>query len=284
MSIANLLNGVAFGALLLILSSGLALIYGLRGVINFAHGALYMLGAYVAYQSVGALGFWGALVVAPLVVAVAGVALELGVFRPLEHRSHVEVGLVTFGLAMIIERVIVLIWGEDTLPVEGPGGLAGTVSVFGSGYPAYRLFIIATAAVMAVGLFVWLQRSRTGLHIRATSQDPEMAEILGVNVSRLSLLVMAVGGALAGVAGALAAPYFSVQPSMGQAILIPVLIVVVVGGVGSVGGAMTAALVLGIGQTLGNVWAPSVTVLLPYVLVIGVLLWRPTGIAGKRVV
>jgi branched-chain amino acid transport system permease protein len=282
-NLAQLLNGLALGALLMILSSGLAMIYGLRGVMNFSHGALYMLGAYFAYEATNSgLSFWLALVLAPLGLAIVGAGLELGFFRRLQDRAHIEVGLITFGIALVLDRVIVLIWGEQTHPVSAPAAVNGTTNVFGTDYPTYRLLIIGIAAVMAAALVIWLRRSRTGLHIRAASQDTETSSILGINVDRVSLVVVCLGAALAGLAGTLAAPYFSVQPGMGQAILITVLIVVVVGGIGSIGGAMTAGLLLGLIQIMGNVWLPSVSSLVPYALLILVLLWRPTGLAGKR--
>jgi branched-chain amino acid transport system permease protein len=283
MNLAQVLNGIALGALLMILSSGLAMIYGLRGVMNFSHGALYMLGAYIAYAVTTKTSFWAALILAPLGLALAGAALELGLLRRLQERSPIEVGLITFGLALVLERVIVLIWGDDTHPVNAPDAINGTASVLGTEYPTYRLFIIGVAAVMAIALILWLRRSRTGLHIRAASHDTETSSILGINTDRVSLVVVCLGSALAGLAGTLAAPYFSVQPGMGQAILITVLIVVVVGGIGSIEGAMAAGLLLGLVQIMGNVWLPSVSVLVPYALLIVVLLWRPTGLAGKRV-
>ena len=283
MNLAQLLNGVALGALLMILSSGLAMIYGLRGVMNFSHGALYMLGAYLAYAVTTKASFWLALIIAPLGLAVVGAGLELGFFRRLQNRSHIEVGLVTFGLALVIDRVIVLIWGDDTHPVNAPAAINGTTSVFGTDYPTYRLMIILIAGLLAAGLVLWLRRSRTGLHIRAASHDTDTSAILGINTDRVSLVVVCLGAALAGLAGTLAAPYFSVQPGMGQAILISVLIVVVVGGIGSIGGAMVAGLGLGIIQIMGNMYVPSVAVLVPYAALIIVLLWRPTGLAGKRV-
>lgn len=282
MSLAQLLNGVALGALLMILSSGLAMIYGLRGVMNFSHGALYMLGAYLAYAVTTRVSFWVALIAVPVALAVVGAALELGLLRRLQERSHMEVGLITFGLAFLLERVIVLIWGERNRPVNAPDSVNGTTALLGTDYPTYRLLLIAIAGLMALALVVWLRRSRTGLHIRAASHDSETSAILGINIDRVSLVVVCLGSALAGLAGTLAAPYFSVQPAMGQAILLSVLIVVVVGGIGSIGGAMVAGLLLGIAQTIGNVWLPEAAVLVPYAIVIVVLLWRPTGLAGKR--
>ncbi|MFD4972868.1 branched-chain amino acid ABC transporter permease [Streptomyces sp. NPDC058424] len=282
MNFAQLLNGVAFGSLLMILSSGLAMIYGLRGVTNFSHGALYMAGGYLAYSVTQHLSFWLALVLAPLGLAVLGAVLELVFFRRLQGRSHIEVGLVTFGIAMVLERVIVLIWGERTHAVSAPAGLNGTTSLLGVNYPTYRLLVIGIAWVMALALVWWLRASRTGLHIRAASHDVETSSILGINVDRVSLVVVCLGAALAGLAGTLAAPYVSIEPGMGVAILINVLIVVVIGGVGSIGGAMVAGMALGLIQTAGSVWLPSVSVLVPYFALVVVLLWRPTGLAGKR--
>jgi branched-chain amino acid transport system permease protein len=282
MNLAHLLNGLALGALLMILSSGLALIYGLRGVTNFAHGALYAAGAYLAYGVSSAGSFWLAMLVAPLGLAAVGAVLELALFRRLETRSHIEVGLVTFGVAMVLERVLVLVWGEQTLPVPPPDGFGGTTSVVGVDYPTYRLLVIAAALVLAAGLVAWLRFTRTGLYIRAASRDGETAAILGVNVSRLSLVVVCLGSAFAGLAGTLAAPYVSVSPGMGVAILIDVLIVVVIGGVGSIGGAMVAGMLLGVLQTAGTVWLPSVAVLVPFAVLVVVLLWRPAGLAGRH--
>ncbi|KAA9164483.1 branched-chain amino acid ABC transporter permease [Amycolatopsis acidicola] len=282
MNFAQLLNGIVLGSLLMILSSGLAMIYGLRGVTNFSHGALYMAGAYLAYSVSAHFSFWLALLVAPAVLAVVGAVLELVFFRRLQHRSHIEVGLVTFGVAMALQRVVVLLWGERTLSVSAPAGLEGTTSVFGVDYPSYRLLIIGVAILLAVALTWWLRSSRLGLHIRATSRDGQTAQILGINADRLGLVVVCLGAALAGLAGALAAPYVSVDPGMGVTILINVLIVVVIGGAGSIAGAMIAGMALGIVQTLGSVWLPSVSVLVPYAALVAVLLWRPAGLAGRR--
>jgi branched-chain amino acid transport system permease protein len=280
---AQVLNGVALGSLLMVLSSGLAMIYGLRGVTNFAHGALYMSGAYLAYTLSGRFSFWIALVLVPIALAVVGVLLELCVFRPLQGRSHIELGLITFGLALIAERLVVLIWGEKTLSLDPPAGLRGTTSLLGVDYPTYRLGIIVVALVLAGGLVWWLRSTRTGLHVRAASQDIETAGIVGIDVDKISLIVVSLGAALAGLAGTLAAPFFSLDPGMGNTFLITVLIVVVVGGVGSIGGAMVAGMSLGIIQTLSTLWSPSVGVVVPYLALVVVLLWRPQGIAGKRV-
>lgn len=266
----------------MILASGLAMIYGLRGVMNFGHGALYMLGAYVAYDVTRRTSFWVAVLVAPAALAIAGAGLELVVFRRLRRWSGIEVALVTFGIALIIQRLVVLVWGPTILPVDAPEVLRGAVHLGGLTYPSYRLMLIGVAAALGIALSVWLRVSRLGLYIRAASHDNETSAILGVNVDRVSLVVVALGAGLAGLAGALAAPYLAVQPGMGLAILVSALIVVVIGGLGSIAGAMIAGLGLGLLQALGAAWLPSVSVVLPYAALIAVLLWRPLGIAGKR--
>jgi branched-chain amino acid transport system permease protein len=189
---------------------------------------------------------------------------------------------VTFGLALMSERIVIIIWGEQTLSVAPPGVLSSTWTVFGVSYPAYRYAVIAAALLLAAGLIYWLRSTRTGLYIRAASQDLETAEIMGINVDRMSLVVVALGCALAGFAGTLAAPYSAIDPNMGNIYLIIVLVIVVVGGIGSVGGAMVAGMGLGIIQTASSVWSPSFSVIVPYLALVVVLLWRPQGLAGKR--
>jgi branched-chain amino acid transport system permease protein len=282
MNLAQVLNGLSLGALLMIVSSGLAMIYGLRGVMNFSHGALYMIGAYVAFAVTTKVSFWFALVVSPLALAAIGALLELGVFRRVEHRSPIEVALIAFGIALLIERGVVLVWGSNTRAVPSPGVLSGSWHFLGTSYPSYRLVVIAITLIAATSLVVWLWRSRTGLHIRAASHDTDTASVLGVNVDRMSLIVVCLGAALAGLAGTLAAPFVSADPSMDTGILINALIVVVVGGLGSIAGAMVTGLALGLLQVMGNVWVPSVANLVPYALLIAVILWRPQGLAGTR--
>jgi branched-chain amino acid transport system permease protein len=281
-NLAQVLNGISLGALLMIVSSGLAMIYGLRGVMNFSHGALYMIGAYVAYAVTTKTTFWFALIVAPLALAAIGAVLELAVFRRVERRSPIEVALIAFGLALLIERGVTLIWGSSTHSVPAPKALSGTAKFLGTSYPAYRLVVIGITLLVAAALVVWLWRSTTGLHIRAASHDTETAAVIGVNVDKMSLIVVSVGAALAGLAGTLAAPFVSASPGMDTAILINALIVVVVGGLGSIGGAMAVGMALGLLQIMGNVWVPSVAALVPYALLISILLWRPQGLAGKR--
>lgn len=282
-SVAQLANALALASLLTILASGLALIFGLRDVMNFGHGAFYMLGAYAGYSVGRLLGFWAALVVVPLLLAAVGAVFELAVLRPLQKRSHMDVALVTFGLALIIGPAVHKIWGTVPLSVEPPPVLAGSVDLFGTMYPAYRLFLIAMGFGTCLALAGWLKFTRSGMYTRAVSQQPHVARMMGVNTDALSLLVVCLGIAFAGLAGVLAGPYLSVDPGMGASILISCLIVVVVGGLGSIGGAIAAALVYGFIQVIGTVLFPSLAVLAPYLLLFGVLLWRPQGFGRGRV-
>ncbi|MFO1273437.1 MAG: branched-chain amino acid ABC transporter permease [Rubrivivax sp.] len=282
-SVAQFANALALASLLTILASGLALIFGLRDVMNFAHGALYMLGAYLGFSVEKVLGFWAALVVVPLALAVAGAVFELAVLRPLQRRSHMDVALVTFGIGLIIGPAVHKIWGTVPLPVEPPPVLAGSVSLLGTMYPVYRLFLIGVGFGTCLALAAWLKFTTSGMHTRAVSQQPHVARMMGVNTDRLALLVVCLGTAFAGLAGVLAGPYLSVDPGMGASILISCLIVVVVGGLGSIGGAIAAALVYGFIQVIGTVLFPSIAVLAPYVLLFVVLLWRPQGFGRGRV-
>jgi len=184
-------------------------------------------------------------------------------------------------VAMILERTIVLIWGERTLAVDPPAGFTGPISFLGTDYPAYRFLLMGIALVVTVLLVAWLRFSKMGLHIRAASHDVETSAVLGINVDRVSLAVVMLGSAMAGMAGVLAAPYFSVTPGMGNAILIIVLIVVVIGGAGSIGGAMLAGMGLGIVQTLGVMYLPAMSEVIPYIALVLVLLFRPQGLAGR---
>jgi branched-chain amino acid transport system permease protein len=282
-SVAQIANALALASLLTILASGLALIFGLRDVMNFAHGSLYMLGAYMGYTVSGRLSFWAALVLVPLALAVVGVVFELAVLRPLQARSHMDVALVTFGLALIVGPAVHKIWGTIPLSVEPPDVLTGSTLFFGTQYPVYRLFIIAVGFGTCLALAAWLKYTTSGMHTRAVSQQPHVARMMGVNTDRLSLMVVCLGCAFAGLAGVLAGPYLSVDPGMGGSILISCLIVVVIGGLGSIGGAIAAAVVYGFIQVIGSVLVPSVAALAPYVLLFVVLLWRPQGFGRGRV-
>lgn len=278
----NLFNGLVYGALLIIMSSGLALIYGLRRVVNFAHGALYMLGAYIAFTVATHSNFWVALVVAPLAMAAVGVLLDRYGFRLLQDREPLNVMLVTFGLLLMLEDLVVFIWGKGNHSLFTPEVLSFSVHLLGESLPAYLLAVIAIGAAVALGLTLWLRFSRLGLFVRAASTDPITTSMQGVNTDHLSALVVGLGAALAGLAGVVAAPFLSLTPHMSSDVLIDSFVVVVIGGLGSLAGAFVAALLLGMMQAIGAVYLPQVSVLLPFLFMIAVLIWKPSGLAGSR--
>lgn len=278
----SLFNGLVYGALLIVMSSGLALIYGLRRVVNFAHGALYMLGAYIGYSVAMHSNFWVALLMAPLVMAVVGVLLDRYGFRLLQDQEPLNVMLVTFGLLLILEDLVSFIWGKANYSLFTPDLLAFSVRFMGHDLPAYRIAVIVVGAAVALGLTLWLRYSKVGLFVRAASTDPVTTAMQGVNTDRLSAGVVGLGSALAGLAGVVAAPFLSLSPHMSSDVLIDSFVVVVVGGLGSLAGAFIAALLLGMMQAIGAVYLPEVSVLLPFIFMIAVLIWKPSGLAGSR--
>jgi len=278
----HLFNGLVYGALLIVMCSGLALIYGLRRVVNFAHGSLYMLGAYIGYSVAAQSNFWVALVVAPAVMALLGVVIDRWGFRLLQDRDPLSVVLVTFGGLLVIEDFVQTVWGKNNLSVATPQALAFSVDLLGTPVPAYRIGVIVVGAAVALGLTLWLRHSRMGLFVRAASTDPVTTAMQGVHTDALSALVVGLGTALAGLAGVVAAPFLSLSPSMSSDVIIDSFVVVVVGGLGSLAGAFIAALVLGMMQTLGAVWLPDTSALLPFVLMVAILIWKPAGFAGSR--
>ncbi|GAB2538889.1 MULTISPECIES: branched-chain amino acid ABC transporter permease [unclassified Simplicispira] len=278
----NLFNGLVYGALLIVMSSGLALIYGLRRVVNFAHGALYMLGAYIGFSVAQHSNFWVALLVVPLVMAGVGVLLDRYGFRLLQDREPLNVMLVTFGLLLILEDLVVFIWGKANLSLFTPELLNFSVNLWGNEVPAYRIGVIVVGAAVALGLTLWLRFSRIGLFVRAASTDPVTTSMQGVNTDALSAGVVGLGSALAGLAGVVAGPFLSLSPHMSSDVLIDSFVVVVIGGLGSLAGAFIAALLLGMMQAVGAVYLPEVSVLLPFIFMIAILVWKPSGLAGSR--
>ncbi len=278
----NLFNGLVYGALLIVMSSGLALIYGLRRVVNFAHGALYMVGAYVGYTVAVQSNFWVALVAAPAFMAVVGVLLDRYGFRLLQDREPLNVMLVTFGLLLILEDAVVFVWGKGNYSLFTPELLNFSVNLWGHDLPAYRIGVIVVGAVVALGLTLWLRHSRIGLFVRAASTDPVTTSMQGVNTDALSAGVVGLGSALAGLAGVVAGPFLSLSPHMSSDVLIDSFVVVVIGGLGSLAGAFIAALLLGMMQAVGAVYLPEVSVLLPFIFMVAVLVWKPSGLAGSR--
>ncbi len=282
MTLLLIANSLALASLLIMMSSGLALIYGLRDVINFGHGALYMLGAYFGYSIAHFAGFWVALLLSPVLLALVGAALELFALRPLQGRSHIEVALVTLGLGIIVGQALIFVYGGEARSVDAPPYLAGSLTAFGMTYPVYRLFLIGVGLGSCALLAIWLNFSTSGLHVRAVSQDPSVARMMGINADRLSLLVTSLSAAFAGVAGVLAGPYLSVDPGMDVTMIVSCLIIVVIGGTGSIAGAIVAALLYGFVQVAGSVFLPDLAALAPYALLMAVLLIAPRGIGRGR--
>lgn len=278
----NLFNGLVYGALLIVMCSGLALIYGLRRVVNFAHGSLYMLGAYLGFTIATQSNFWVALVAVPAIMAVFGVLLDRYGFRLLQDRDPLSVVLVTFGLLLVIEDFVQTVWGKSNLSVATPEALNFSVDLFGTAVPAYRIGVIAVGAGVALGLSLWLKYSRIGLFVRASSTDPTTTAMQGVNTDALSAGVVGLGTALAGLAGVVAAPFLALSPAMSSDVLIDSFVVVVIGGLGSLSGAFVAAMVLGLIQSLGAVYLPNLSAVLPFALMVAILLWKPAGFAGSR--
>ena len=284
MDLANfliqLLNSVQYGLLLFLLAAGLTLIFGIMGVVNLAHGSFYMIGAYMAYALTGAWDSLALAVVVGTVISIAlGWALEKLLFRHFYHRSHLDQVLLTFGLIYIFEELRSMLWGDDVHSVAVPEALNWSISLTDTlSYPAYRLFMLAICTLLALGLWLLISKTKLGMKIRAGAFNSDMAQALGINIVRLHALVFAMGVALAALGGMLIAPLSSVYPHMGSQVLIMCFVVVVIGGIGSVRGALTAALLVGLVDTFGKVLLPQVASMLVYVLMALVLLYKPEGL------
>ncbi|MGJ7487969.1 branched-chain amino acid ABC transporter permease [Variovorax sp. LT2P21] len=307
----SLLNGVAYGLLLFMLSSGLTLIFSMMGVLNFAHTSFYMLGAYLAYTISGLVGFWPALVLAPLAVFVLGAAFERYSLRRVHKFGHVPELLVTFGLSYLILELVQLLWGRSTVPYGLPTQLQGPLfTLYGTQFPKSRSFIMAVALLMLLAVWLLLTRTRIGLVIQAALKHPEMVEALGHNVPRVFMLVFGGGAALAGLAGVIGGNTYITEPAMAASVGSIIFVVVVVGGMGSLAGAFLASLLIGIIQTfavamdyslatalqglgvavteqtfgyeLMKLTISQVAPILPYLFLVLILIFRPKGLLGTR--
>lgn len=279
--LTNALNGLVYGSLLFVLSSGLVLVYGLRRVVNFSHGALYMLGAYIGYSIALRYGFTVGVLAGGLALGLVGIALDLVVFRNLGDRNPLVTVIVTFGVFLVLEDIVKSVWGTQNYTLDPPAALSGVVEIGGNPIPAYRLFIIGASFIMAMILAVWLKFGRTGLYVRAASVDPSVAAMCGVRTDLLGPAVVGLGAAFAGFSGIIAAPFLSLHPAMGSEILVLSFIVSVIGGLGSFGGAFLSAMLLGQIQAFGTVYMPELAALLPYLLMSLILVWRPQGLSGR---
>jgi len=309
--VISLLNGVSYGLLLFMLSSGLTLIFSMMGVLNFAHASFYMLGAYIAYTLSGIIGFWPALFIAPLLVGLLGAAFERYSLRRVHKFGHVPELLVTFGLSYLILEVVQLAWGRSTVPYGLPPQLQGPLfTLYGTQFPKSRSFIMLVALLMLLSVWLLLTRTRIGLVIQAALKHPDMVEALGHNVPRVFMLVFGGGAALAGLAGVVGGNTYVTEPAMAASVGSIIFVVVVVGGMGSLAGAFLASLLIGIIQTFAVAMDQSlatglraigvavtdqtfgyellkltisqVAPILSYLFLVLILIFRPKGLLGTR--
>jgi len=289
----QLLNAVQYGLLLFLVAGGLTLIFGIMGIINLAHGSFYMIGAYLAWSLTSAFGsLWLAIPAGIVLSVVLGMAVEWLLIRRLYKLDHLQQVLLTFGLILVFEELRSIVWGNDVHGVPVPDPLTASIALTDTlSYPVYRLWISAVCVVFAILLYVLIQRTRLGMVIRAGASNREMVQSLGINIGLLYRFVFALGVALAAFAGMVAAPVSSVYPGMGSQVLIICFVVVVIGGIGSVKGALVAALLIGLVDTFGKVLnlkigslhlLPELAGMSVYLLMAAVLLWKPAGLFGRK--
>lgn len=277
-------NGLVSGSFYALLALGLAVIFGMLGVVNFAHGAIYMLGAFGSWLLLdkAGIGFWPALVVVPLILGAAGMVLERTAVRRLAQLDPLYNFLLTFGITLVLQDLVVRWYGVGSQPYATPSGLSGSVDLGLFRYPRYQAFVLLAA--LAVCALVWkvFTRTRVGMVVRAATERPDVARALGVDVGRWVTPVFGFGIALAALAGVLAAPMRTVNPLMGSDLVITVFAVVVIGGLGSVSGAVVAGFALGLAEALGELYAPFLAQVLVFLIMAAVLLWRPAGLFGRQ--
>ncbi|MGO9567295.1 MAG: branched-chain amino acid ABC transporter permease [Desulfomonilaceae bacterium] len=280
----QLFNGLILGSLYVLLALGLSIIFGMLGIINFAHGAFFMLGAYAAYTVTSYFipNFWLALILVPVAMAIFGAICEMAFFRRLYDLPPLYIMLLTFGLMLVLQDATRLIFGSMGVPFGTPKSLAGAVNLGFMYYPSYRLFLIIITSLTASGVWLFLTRTKLGSIIRAGTDNPRMVEALGINISKVMTLVVALGTGLAGLAGVLAAPIQNVRPLMGMDLLVDCFVVVVIGGMGSLGGSIIGGLIVGEIIAIGvMVWPPMANTLI-YLFMAAFLLVRPRGLFGRE--
>jgi branched-chain amino acid transport system permease protein len=281
--VEQLLNAVGLAALLFLVSVGLSLVFGILRVVNFAHGVFYMLGAYVSFTTVALSGsFWLSLLVVPPVVGIFGALIETSTLRFIYRRPPIYQLLLTFGLALMLEEGVRLVYGPTAKPVDPPPLLQGAVALAGFDYPRYRLFLIVLGIVVGLGLWLLLRRTRAGLVIRAVAQNSEMADCLGADVQRVRTLVFGFACALAGLGGVAAAPMTSAYLGMGISVIVDAFVVVVVGGLGSIGGSMAGSIIVGAAQTWGGFYFSETAMVIMYAVMGAILIFRPWGLFGEE--
>jgi branched-subunit amino acid ABC-type transport system permease component len=275
-------NALSQAALLFFLGVGLTLIFGIMRIVNFAHGTFYMLGAFVGYSAARLGGFWLALALAPLAVGITGTLFELGILRFLYRRDESAFLMVTFGLALVLTELIRLVWGPEALQVERPAALAGIVMLMGEPFPTYRLFLVGAGIIVALAIWQFLDRTRLGLLIRATSQNAEMVYALGIDVHLIRSAVFGIGCGLAGLGGVLAAPLVTASIGMAASMIIDAFVIVIIGGMGSFPGSLLGAVLVAFVQVFGEYYLPDLALALMYLLMLLVLVVRPGGLLGKE--
>jgi branched-subunit amino acid ABC-type transport system permease component len=276
-------NALSQAALLFFLGVGLTLIFGIMRIVNFAHGTFYMLGAFIGYSAARFTGsFWLALGLAPLAVGILGAVFELGVLRRLYRRDESAFLMVTFGLALVLTELIRLGWGPEALPVGPPVAFSGIVMLMGEPFPAYRLFLASAGAVVALGIWQFLERTRLGLLIRATSQNAEMVHALGIDVNLVRSAVFGIGCGLAGAGGVLAAPLVTASIGMAATMIIDAFVIVIIGGMGSFPGSLLGAVLVAFVQVFGEYYVPDLALAFMYLVMLLVLVIRPGGLLGKE--
>lgn len=278
----NIFNGLIVGAFYALMALGLSLILNLSGVINFAHGGFLALGAYLAYTLMPYVGFWGALLIAPVLTAVLGLIAERILIRPLYGRDPLYSLLLTFGLAYVLEDVSRYIWGAQSVPFSIPAWLTTPLSSQFFFLTGYRIFMVVLVAVAVGGLFLILNKTRLGMRIRAGTLDLETVSVLGVNVRILRNLNFGLGIYLAGLAGVLAAGMLGLQPTIGTSLIMPSFVAIIVGGLGSLPGTLLGGLLIGVASGVTTVYFPSATEAVMYIMMGLVLLVRPRGLLGEE--
>jgi branched-chain amino acid transport system permease protein len=278
----QLLTGLQIGAIYVMIALGLTLIFGTLGVVNFAHGALFMIAAYLGYVISEATGHWAAFIVVPLVLFGIGVVIERGLIQFFYQRPHTDQILVTFGLALVLQELMRWIFGGTNLPYGTPSWAVVPVNIGIGYYPPWRLVIVAVTIAVVIALYLFLRFTRFGLVVRAGMRDPEMLRFLGIDVPKRFTLVFGLGALLAGIAGVIGGQVTGVTPEVGMAVLVPSFLVVVIGGMGSLPGAVLSGLILGEAVSLSVLIYPPSTQIIIYLVAAIVLLWRPRGLMGVK--
>ena len=278
----QLFSGVALGAILVITALGLSIIFGMMGVVNFAHGALFMVGAYAGLWVASLTGsFWWGLLVAPIMIGVFGMLIEFVLIRRLYGRSIDDPLLLTFGLSYVLVEGVRIVFGSDGIPFPTPSQLTGVVDLGVGFFPIYRIFVVVLVLAIVVLLWLGLEKTKFGLIVRAGSRDPTMMRVLGVDISKVWLAVFGLGVGLAALGGVLAGPMRSVNPEMGALVLAEAFVVTVIGGLGSLVGAIIAGLLVGVVISMTALFAPEMATIVMFALMAIVLLIRPQGLFGK---